>query len=498
MENLDVHPRKKAGPITRLLLKIAAVDEETLQKCPRHDWDNAKAVAEIQIAVWAYQTLVFSITAHLLFARRGEVRPEFIIGSSLIAAFILIIDSYMVMRSGWHLSGIQELKRGGIDISGGIGPRVKSWAMLAVRVSLAIVIAQLTAMFFALFIFNADINARVDETYQRANAKLIEPTTTSVDAEIRRASDAVRAQTDRVSALSAQVAAVRQIAVDPSENDPRTRLARDEVTKLLARQEKAEEDVRSAEAFAANELAGIKGTIGNSGQAGNGPRHQAALEMVTNAKRRLREITDALTAARGRLDASSQSNAVTKDPQKQNQDRLQTFEATLAAEDASLTSLRSRLSELTAERENNIRKMVEAAPDHVARDEGLLARISVLERMAQADSKIAAVIFLIDLTAFGFELAAVLAKMTSYVPTTYAALLARNAYMRIVRIVDEMTHELNESDGGGPQAPVPPFYAGPANDNLNEEPAAESEIFGDLDETPPKRPRGRPRKSTIN
>ena len=44
---------------------------------------------------------------------------------------------------------------------------------------------------------------------------------------------------------------------------------------------------------------------------------------------------------------------------------------------------------------------------------------------------------------FGLELAAVLAKITSFIPTTYAALLARNAFILVVDIVDEMERRIN-------------------------------------------------------
>jgi len=50
----------------------------------------------------------------------------------------MLIDSYMVMRSGWHLSGIEQLKRGGIDVSGGPWARIKATIFLAVRIALSI------------------------------------------------------------------------------------------------------------------------------------------------------------------------------------------------------------------------------------------------------------------------------------------------------------------------------------------------------------------------
>jgi hypothetical protein len=126
------------------MLNISGVDEQTLQLCPQHDWDNVRAVAQIMICTWFYLTALFSIISNRLFAAPGQIRPELLAASAFLASFILLIDSYMVMRSGWHLSGIQELKRGGIDISGGAGARIKAGVFLAIRIILSIGIAQLT------------------------------------------------------------------------------------------------------------------------------------------------------------------------------------------------------------------------------------------------------------------------------------------------------------------------------------------------------------------
>jgi hypothetical protein len=105
--------------------------------------------------------------------------------------------------------------------------------------------------------------------------------------------------------------------------------------------------------------------------------------------------------------------------------------------------------------EQAIGRAIENAPDHVAADNGFLAGISELERIAERDTKIALIILLIDIISFGFELAAVLAKVTSYVPTTYAALLARDAYLRSARIVDEMMTQLKQSEILPRAAPFP-------------------------------------------
>ena len=101
------------------------------------------------------------------------------------------------------------------------------------------------------------------------------------------------------------------------------------------------------------------------------------------------------------------------------------------------------------------------------------------------------------MTSFGLELAAVLVKVTSFVPTTYAALLARDAYLGVLRMANAMVAELNGEE-------EPPFRrrAEPANDNRrgNGEDLGPDPLGGlnDPPPQPPKRPRGRPRKSSLN
>src|SRR5580704_16470410 len=263
MDATNFRPAEKPDLVTRLLLHIAGVDAETLQLCPPQDWDNARMVALIMLCSWAYQTALFTLVGHRLFAPPGQIRPEVVLGSMFIATFILLIDSYMVMRSGWHLSGIQELKRGGLDVSGGPLARIKASLFRAIRVGLSIGLAQLTAIFVSLLLFSADINSPIQNSYLQANTRLIGSATTLVDSEIQRETDAVAAKSAQVAALSDQGRALRQNEIA---SDPAIQQAQQEVTALIARKANADDAVASAEAFAADEFGGIKGAPGNSGQ----------------------------------------------------------------------------------------------------------------------------------------------------------------------------------------------------------------------------------------
>jgi hypothetical protein len=490
MDMLNVQaPPPKAGPFTKLLLAIGGIDEDMLQRCPPRDWGVAKGISLIGLCVAIYLTSLFFLMANKLFARPGQIRIEFLVPSLFFAIFIIVIDAYQINRTSWHLSGIAELRRGGLDISGGAAPRIKASFFLAIRIMLSIGLAQLTAIFVSLLIYGGDIDSPIEKNYREANKHLIGPATALVDAEIQRAADSVSAPSGRVATLSRQVEALRNAEIDPSANDPRVHQAQQEVQQLIDQNAKADEDVRNTETSVSNELGGLKGA-----EPGRGPRYRAAVQQLTDARARAQEITKQLNAARDRLDALRKRIPPPDDTSRQrSREQRLAFEKRLDAENAELSKLKEELAKLTRGRESAIRRAIENAPDHVGAENGFLAQLSELEHIAQKDAWIVFVIGLIDVVTFGLELSAVLAKVTSYVPTTYAALLARDAYMQAVRTVDDMTAELKTIDNSPDVVPSDT----PPDDQQGPGASSGPDPFANSNDPPPqpaKRPRGRPRK----
>jgi len=487
----------KIGWFAKACMKIASADEATLRLCPPHDLSHVKATAELLVCTMLYQATLFAIISHRLFASPGEVRPTLILGSLFVAGFIMLIDAFCVIGSQWHLSGIEEFKRGGLDISGGPVARIKSRIFLLCRILLSIALAQLTAVFVSILVFQADISAETQRVYLQDNAHLIAGATALVDNDIRRASDAVSSQSARVDALSGQVTALRQNEIDPSEN-PETRQAQEEVAQLLVEKQKADDAVLAAKIFATNELGGIKGTDGNSGLAGNGPRHKAALQQIANAKAFAYEASRQLDAARARLDQIRKTLGTADDATRaQSRDALPEFSGNLIAENRTLSALKAQLGSLTRGREDAIRQAAERAPDHVKLDDGFLAQITALEQIASKDTRIAVIIGLIDVTSFGLELAAVLSMVTSFVPTTYSALIARDAYLRSVNMVDEVMRALDLSAKMA-DIEFPPRNKPPGSQGLGPVSGPTPGSPPDPPTQPPKRPRGRPRNNPLN
>jgi hypothetical protein len=492
MNILDLQAAPKIGWFSKALIKMASADEATLRLCPPHDLEHVKATAGLMIGTMIYQAALFTLISESLFASVGQIRPDLVLGSFFLAFFIQRIDAFCVIAPQWVLNGMEEIKRGGLDIYGGLKARIKAGIFLALRILLSIGLAQLTAVFASLLVFHSDIADRIQAKYLERNRPLAAEATTLVDGEIRRTTEAVTDQSARVAALSTQITALRQEQIDPAANDPEMQQAQLEISQLVAQKAKADEAVQSAENFAADELAGIKRVAGNSGVVGNGPKRRAAEEEIANTKSHAQEIGNMVDAARTRLgalrDRLSSANEATK---QQSRDQLPIFENSLVAENTKLSALKDQLAAQIKGRNDAIRDAIEHSPNHVPLDNGFLARISALEGIAHDDPKIALIILLIDVTSFGLEMAAVLATVTTFVPTTYSALIARDAYLRAVNIADEIVREVDLCVG------KTPLRGQPSNDNERgpwSNGKSGPQGPGNLPPQPPKRPRGRPRK----
>jgi predicted nucleic acid-binding Zn-ribbon protein len=478
----------KTGLWTRLRLKFAAVNEGLLQECPPQDWDHVTALGEVQICVWVFQSLVFALAGHKA-ASAEHIRPDIIILAMFLAAMIAAVDSYTIARTGWFIDGMKALARGGLEIGGGTFARVKAALFLPVRGILSVGLAQITAILISTIIYGSDIASRLEHADQLANDHLVGPATTLVDGQIGRTADAVTTLSKTVNGLASQLATLRQSQFDPSANDHELQQAEQEVQQLLEQTTKAQDDVRNAESFATSELGG------QHGHAGAGPKYKAAMDQVTNARTRLNKIGQDLAAARTRLETirgrrSSAGEAV----MQRAHDQLPALERTYDAENAKLANLKDELARLTAGRETAIRRAMENAPDYVPLKAGLLTQLSELEHIAEEDHKIALIIVLIEVVAFGIEISAILCKITAFVPTTYSALLMRESFMCSVKIVDEMTANLKVVEEREVESPDLVPAEPPSEVGEDPTPGALTPDAGPIDQPPqpPKRKRGRP------
>jgi Domain of unknown function (DUF4407) len=493
--DISGRPSRRIGLLSRSIFKLVGADEPTLRLCSDKDLDTLRMQGLLLVGQVGFEAVVLSVAAHQVLASDDDIHFALIAGAIAVAVLIGLIDSYVFLRGGVFEEGISQLRRAGLDLNERTAAKVQRWIAVAIRLLFSVALALLIGCFAGLGLFKADIRAEGDRQWQQLNSTRIAEAKLQVDGEIKRATDTVESEQAHVVSLQKSLTAMREGAVNPAANDVSVQAQQQELNQLSAEKSRREAELVSAQTFASNELAGTKGSSSNTGVSGRGPVRVAAEERVRSATANLAAADRALADARARLDDLRKQTASTDgDRSRQAQSQLQPLEAELKDATAQLGTERETLTKLTANREENIRATVEAAPDHVARDQGLIGQLKALRRIAQ-DPEIATVIILIDVVSFMLELACVSGKIMSPIPTTFSALTVRDSYMRVTRIVDGMMVELDR--GPNPEADGPDILTRAANDNdldhgLRAAPGTYPVHPGVP--TPPKRPRGRPRK----
>ncbi len=481
----------RTGSIDKMLFFIAGADPDLLSLCPEHDRQVMRALGALLIANWCYEACLLYKIATLCSGSPSEFQPQSFCAAIGLASFVLAIDSFCIFRSHWWRAGLAQLAVAGLRIENGFGPRLHAGFFFMVRFCLASGLALLTGLFFGLIIYASDIGQRLHADYLRKNEQLIANAARLVDGPLVTAREAVKSQSARVDDLSHQVAELRDDQID----DPGMRQAQQEVARLTARQEQAQDALRAAEATASNEIGGIKGDA-TSGRPGGGPRRRAAMEQANNARRHAGEINRDLEAARARLDRV-RAAAGRESSKRQYRDALPHYESAMVQEEVKLAGLKEQLAILVARREADIQGKLESSADYVPQETGLLSQLAALDALTRENPNIRWTIMLIELCAFGFELASVLA-VASAVPTCYAAMRVRESYLHDAEIagaVMEVLHGSARKRGSGADRPAQEAQRDGKSENVAAAPGPSPFVDPGIPPQPVKRPRGRPRKT---
>lgn len=415
---MDAAVSPSPAPVFRMICALVGVDPDLMATCPPRDRDGVRLLAALMTLVWLWQSAIFAAVAHLMLARPSEIRPDLIAGAGLLATIILLLDSYVVMRPSWTGFGHEELRRGGLAIRLPVLARVKSGVFLALRLALSAVIGTLVALFVSLILYGKDIGGQLAAEHAAHNAPVIAAATRRVDDRIARN---VGSQAD----LRARIAAADRTADGlrhglAERADPATAGAATELARAERIRERAEAEVRQRRRADGASPARAQSRLGAATAA-----RDAARVRLTEAERRALPLAQGrdtvLTGQLGALDAQ----------RRQDLDRLAVAEI----------EQRTMVDGWTAA----VRAAVAADPAYAAPDDGLLARLRALKALT-ADPWVGAVVFLLEMFFAGIELAAVFAKLLSFVSTTYATRLAREDQLRQVATAREIGAALEASE----------------------------------------------------
>ena len=408
---------------------MTGTDPELLRQAPPRDHASVMTIALIMVLVWIWQTLVFTLTAHMLADEMQHFRPEFAAVAALLATVVLLVDSYAIVRSAHYMQGLAQLKRGGLDVPGHLGLQIRNGLQSVFRVALATVFAQLAAVAVMLWIFAPEILHRLALNALRANAPIEQRIAADYDATSNRMITEIGQLTAAKAKAQTDAGAFRLDALQGPVEDPELKPAIDTVRR--AEQTRLEAERRLARIPVRDELA----------------RRAAAQRLA--AKRA------ELLQAQNRVDAlRAQAQATLDQRQEAVQARLSETQAAEQRHAARIDALEKAHAVRVAGRESSIRATMEKDPAFQTPDRGLLARAGALGQLME-DPWTFTVATLIHLALFGIELAAVLCKLLTCVPSAYAVTLASEEYAHDAETVDALYRRIGQPPTEPPEVDLP-------------------------------------------
>lgn len=216
---------------------------------------------------------------------------------------------------------------------------------------------------------------------------------------------------------------LRATVIDPESDNTEFRAALDRVTALIEEKAEAQRQLTAAEQHAADELGGAR-LPGTSGIPGYGPLRRAADEKIASARRKLQGVTRDIEEAQRQVETLREALKDTSLGKRSVAEaKLAEIATQRKAKEARLALVEAEFKKRERDRDDVVRTAFENDPAYQAKETGFLARLEGLDRIsAQFHVRFVVTIFHIGL--FGIELAAVLAKIATFIPANYTTILA--------------------------------------------------------------------------
>ncbi len=522
--------------IQSVVFSLLGIDRSLIERCPPRDRANVLMVGAILALVFGWLIFVYAGTLHVLLRPEGRFEPWLLLFAVAVGVSLVLVEVQLIIKPSWLRQGEASLRRELPDLPPLAPAGFRSAAAMSVRFLETVPTAGLFAILASATIFATDAGDILKARAQSQNAPVAAAIEERIDAPLQQNLARQETLRARIAEDDRQIAALRNgAAADSPELTQQLAL----VSRLTDSRSAAEAELSEAQQRATDELAGFPGQ-GLSGREGAGPRYRAAVARTDDAAARISDLAQQLGAAQDRLaQLRREAEDLSRRTLAQSDLRLQGILDDRKAAEDQLATLAGEFQLLLAGRTAAVSAALQADPNARVPPQGVIARLGAIWEAATSNPESIMLFIFAHLLSLGLELGAVFA-VTALMPTTYGRLLAFQEYEADHRVAETLARLLN--GGKDPPAPtpaspveVPPEGPGPegAEAVTSDEPAAlppertpspalamqayfhEMERrAGDLDDggevpaetpalpplAPPRRGRGRPRKSpaTVN
>ncbi|MCC8978882.1 DUF4407 domain-containing protein [Bradyrhizobium acaciae] len=430
--------------VTRILIAPTLVHHDIVRACPDGDLRVLRVLGLLIYVSAAWQAALWSNAAAMMLST-SVWHPAAIAIGVLVAGIVGLIDVLVFIAASWNAQGQAEVERTYLfKLPRKLSDTIKKFAFSGGRFLMVLMIGTAMATVAGTIAFKPEIDQLLAARYLERNRPLIKEKAAGVDAELVKNKASQSRVTALLPSIEEEERTLRAFNLDPKVDEVLLRSANQRATAAQNARAAAERELKAARAVLA--------------RAGDRPNRRAAQERLSSAEREF------AAAARGSEEAQQrvleQTEARGKETQRKEAlaaDRLREVTDHRRELEQQLAELRVVYDRTIASREATVRQLAQQDPRHVARDDGLLARLKALHELSR-DEVVARTLFIFEAILILLELAAVLGKTITLIPMTYATRLFE---ADLVRAVETAGRTKKAIEGPSPVPEAPPIAPAP-------------------------------------
>ena len=253
--------KRKNWLATTALTAAAHDDPELIAQCPQGERNSAIVRGVLLISYVILLAVAFAVIGHDLLQSTSS--PAIMLGAVFLAAFLGLVDHYVMLRTSIFPDGMKGLRHGGFGVDVPIGAGFASKFCKTLRVMLSLALGGVVALFLGLALNAAAVDKRITTRHLAENKILVQHAVKDFDDRRLRAAKTYDGALATVKTLSVEVSRLLKQSNRKSSSTTADRLSANEM-RLAPAQATLDESKRELDTLDASRAREIEKAIEKS------------------------------------------------------------------------------------------------------------------------------------------------------------------------------------------------------------------------------------------
>jgi hypothetical protein len=247
--------------LTAVLNAAAYDDPELIAQCSPGERNSALVRGALLVFYTAFLAMSFAAIGHYLL--QSSFSPAIILGAIFLAAFLGLVDHYVMLRTAIFPDGMKGLRHGGFGVDVPIGAGFSSKFCKTLRIMLSLATGGIVALFLGLILNASAVDRGITTQHLTENKVLVQRAVKDFEDRRLRASKAYDSALATANTLRDENSRLTKQSIRKSSSRVADRLAANE-TRLAPAQASLDDSKRELDAIDASRAEEIEHTIEKS------------------------------------------------------------------------------------------------------------------------------------------------------------------------------------------------------------------------------------------